>query len=594
MKKSLLFFVSMCLFSLSADATPLLKTLNFRHHQWQGTIKQDGSRVCLKEDNCASIEKLTDDELILIWDKWGKDEFVYNPNLNIWQSKVSLENDARFQIQKQYEEAVYTFEEPFIVVNPFKKTPLSAMMKFETDEPMQITIRIQPKGQAPEIMHTFKGFNLQHELPILGLYPNDVTTVELEGKNKKGKIFKSTHKIQTGGSDYDAQWFVMKKKDKDFRYYANYDGVVFDETGCIRYQFQYGGWVLIYFYKDFVFVETKRSIQKWTLLGEFVKEYQYPKGFYGYMHGMNFKDNDNLLVFGTFEGTTALIDGEEMPTNRDIILELNAKTGDVEAKYDLAEMLNADRSLAIKSVFKDYGFVDWAHTNGIDYDAKNRAIIVSGRHFGMAKIDEKTKKPIWWLTPHQYIEKSGRKGDKGPLHHLMLTAVDEKGKPFSKSVQMGTKKANGFKWPLKSHSVKYAGSGYYSILDNSGSVFDKNLYTTENSVASVFYIDDKKKTVKQVFLKELPVYSEVGSSIIFNPQTKESLVSLSTVRSKNNFRLANSFIYRFNEKGDLIYQAAMQKGSNNGTYLFQPFEFYAKNNWPTPNENLKKKWFSFE
>lgn len=251
----------MSFFSFSR-CNPLLKTLNFRHHQWQGTIKQDGSRVCLKEDNCASIEKLTDEELTLIWDKWGKDEFVYNPNLNIWQSKVSLENDARFQIQKQYEEAVYTFEEPFIVVNPFKKTPLSAMMKFETDEPMQITIRIQPKGQAPEIMHTFKGFNLQHELPILGLYPNDVTTVELEGKNKKGKIFKSTHKIQTGGSDYDAQWFVMKKKDKDFRYYTNYDGVVFDETGCIRYQFQYGGWVLIYFYKDFVFVETKRSIQK--------------------------------------------------------------------------------------------------------------------------------------------------------------------------------------------------------------------------------------------------------------------------------------------------------------------------------------------
>ena len=48
------------------------------------------------------------------------------------------------------------------------------------------------------------------------------------------------------------------------------------------------------------------------------------------------------------------------------------------------------------------------------------------------------------------------------------------------------------------------------------------------------------------------------------------------------------------EKGDLIYQAAMQKDTNGGTYLFQPFEFYAKNNWPTPNENLKKKWFSFE
>ena len=76
--------------------------------------------------------------------------------------------------------------------------------------------------------------------------------------------------------------------------------------------------------------------------------------------------------------------------------------------------------------------------------------------------------------------------------------------------------------------ITVAEAGHYAILDNSGlDMYDKKLYTTKNSVASVFYIDDKKKTVKQVFLKDLGAYFEVGSNVIYDLNKKEILVSFS-------------------------------------------------------------------
>ena len=333
-----------------------------------------------------------------------------------------------------------------------------------------------------------------------------------------------------------------------------------------------------------MYIEHRDSVSKYSLLGEPIKKYPYPKDFYGYMHGIGFKDNGNLLVYGSVEGSRAIFEGVEKESHRDIVLELDAETGKELARYDLAEMLNPDRSLIVKSADEDLGKVDWAHTNGIDYDAKNKAIVVSGRHFGIVKIDEKTKQPIWWMTPHQLTHKSGRKGDKGDVSHLMLTAVDKNGKPYSEKVQQGIEKAKDFKWPLKTHNVKYLGKGVYSIFDNSGNMYDKKLYTTESSVASVFKIDDKKKTVQQVFLKELPYYSDMGSAVIFHPGTKHYWVTASHVVNKNHSKMRDAHIKRFDKNGNELYYAVLHLESNGWPYLIQPYEFYSSNNWPAPQE----------
>ena len=580
MRKFILVFI-FCFSLILCEKSALADIYNFVHPDWKEKIEVKNSRFKTSSGQKGKFVKLNKETVILVWDNFSAEIFIYDRYMGAWSF---LRRDAAYKIQSEYEEMVYSLDEPYVKLNPFNKTPLSALLKFPTKNPSKITLRIKGKKGHPDIVHTFDKYKTEHEIAVLGLYSNHKNEVVITATNEKGYSKSSKITIKTTEVDVDEQWIPVKKNDKSFNYYATYDGIVYDEYGNLRYQFAESGWRLIYFYKDNVFIETSHAVKRYSLLGELLQEYKYPRGFYGYMHGMGFKDNGNLLVFGSFNGTKALIDKKEEETHRDFVLEIDAKKGGVLAKYDLAEMLNPDRSLIVKSANKEFEKIDWAHTNGIDYDAKNKAVIVSGRHFGIVKIDEKTKKPIWWMTPHQFTEKSGRKGDKGDISHLLLTAVDEKGKPYAQGVQKGIQQGLGFKWPLKTHNVKYTGNGVYSILDNSGSMYDKRLYTTKNSVASVFKIDDDKKTVQQLFLKELPAYSEMGSSVIVHPKTKELWVSLGKVQSRNGGRQFNTHIYRFDAKKNLLYTAIIHKGDNSMVYLIQPYEFYAKNNWPTPVE----------
>lgn len=577
--KIALYLISLLMASVSCFAQ---ETYNLSHSKWKDTIIVKNNRFCRKNNDCGSIVHKDNSKIIVKWDKYSKEAFVYSPKDKTWILNMSFL--AKDIITKEYEELEYTLQEPYIKLNPYQKTPLSALIKFPTTEPCQIQITIKGKGNAPDIIHTVKGYQTEHTIPILGLFPNHTNKIILTATTKEGKIETSNVIIKTENVNTNKQWFPLKKTDNTFNYYASYDGLIFDEEGNIRYQITDSIWFHSYYYKNNIYIENTNNITKYSMLGEFQQRYNYPKNFYTYIHGMSFKDNDNLLIFGTFKNTTALIDGEKKETHRDFILEIDHKTGKTIATYDLAEMLNPDRSLIVKSSQTDYGKTDWAHTNGIDYDAKNKAIIVSGRHFGIVKISEKTKKPIWWMTPHQLTHKSGRNGDKGDISHLLLTATDTNNKPYPPDVQKGTQPVADFKWPLKTHSVKYAGKGIYSIFDNSGKMYDKSLYTTENSVASVFKIDDKKKTVQQVFLKHLPAYSEPGSSVLIHPKTQELWVTIGDARSTNNSKLVNPLFYRFNQKGEEIYRAVLHSDSNSWIYLIQPFEFYAENNWPTPIE----------
>jgi len=556
-------------FSLNAKAVDI-KSYHIRHPNWVDRIIVRNTKFCRSNGDCGKVEVISKDKILIKWEKYEPELFKLNKFENTW----SLETMDR-EIQEEYEQFVYSLEEPYVKVNPYGSTPLSALVKFPTEEKTKISIRIKGRDGAPDIVHEFDGYKKEHEIPLVGLYSNHDNQVIIRATDEKGKSKKAQITVTVGDSNLMVQWTPSVKKDKRFHYYSSTNGQIWDEEGHIRYIIEARGWHLTRFYKNDVYMEFKKGIVKYDLLGRELAYYPYPKGFYSYMHGMNFKDNGNLLVFGSYEDSKAIFDGREDVSHRDIVLEIDAKTGVIVAQYDLAEMLNPDRSLIVKSAEKDFGKVDWAHTNGIDYDSKNKAVIVSGRHFGIVKIDEKTKKPLWWMSPHQLTHKSGRKGDKGDISHLLLTAVDKNGKPYPKAVQQGVEKAKGFKWPLKTHSVRYVGNGVYSIFDNSGNMYDKKLYTTKNSVASVFKIDDKKKTVQQVFLKELSEYSDMGSIVFVHPKTKEVWVFSSRAPVTHASKMYNGIMRRFSDKGELVYEAVLSRRDNGWDYSFQPFEFYS-------------------
>ncbi len=561
------------------SSTKTEKEVTLKHDMWSDKVKIKDNRFCrsTSSDDCASVT-FQGSNLIVKWNRWPEETFVQtNQNTYTYTAKPLPENTAKSlqkSIEQQYSLFDYSFKNPFIVVNPYKTAPLTALIKFATDQKARITLTIHGKDGSPDITHTFPAFETEHSLPVLGLYANYKNRVTITAAFEDHSTQKNTVSIQTKGASSTAQWFVLQKSDQKFYYYATYTFDVFDEKGNLRYFLNLSGWRHSYFFKDKIFVEDSKGIYRYDMLGFPEKHYTYPNNFYTYIHGMGHKPNGNLLVFGSFNNVTALIDGKNLPTHRDFVLELDYETGKEVARYDLAEMLNPDRSLIVKSTQYDYNKIDWAHTNGISYDDENKAVIVSGRHFGIAKIDEKTKKLIWWFTPHQQVDKSGRNGQNGSLKDKVLTVVDRKGRPYAQAVQEGIKNVADFKWPLKTHSVLYAGNGIYSIFDNSGELFDKKLKTTKNSYAAVYKIDDKKRTVRQIFKKDLNVHTDTGSIVYVHPKTQEIWTEIDNIPSEHNYVVRNSFFIRFDKNGKKLYEAVLP---NRHVYAIIPFKFYENN-----------------
>ena len=60
---------------------------------------------------------------------------------------LESQSRVRNEIDSRYEQQTYRFDEPLVIVNPFGMTPLSACIKFTTDDSVKVFLEIQ--GDIP-------------------------------------------------------------------------------------------------------------------------------------------------------------------------------------------------------------------------------------------------------------------------------------------------------------------------------------------------------------------------------------------------------------------------------------------------------------
>lgn len=460
-------------------------------------------------------------------------------------------------------------------VNPYKRNPLSALITFNTTQPATVTLHIQGRDGATDIVHTFSTPTTKHFIPVLGLYPDynnhvSLTINFINGTKKTKKVDILTKKISKA-----ALINVLRKEDNKAKYYFLYDGLVFDEQGWIRLSFNANGGLLYWMGNEFISESRIGGLTRYSMLGKELKHYDYPKGFISFTHGIGQKPNGNFLVIGSFADTTALINGKEEKTHRDFVIELDYHTGEMVNKIDLAEILNPNRSVIIPADQKDYGANDWCHINAVDYDSSDKSIIVSCRHTGMVKIDEKTKKLIWIFGPNKGYNRSGRDG-KGPaISDKVLVAVDKNDKPYSPLFQKGEEANASFKWPTKTHHAAVVGNGIFSIFDNSGPIYDSKVVSSVHAHASVFFVNEKNKTVKQIWKQDLGVQSSSASSVVYQPEKGEVIVYVSDVPDKNQTGMSYGLLTRFDlDSHDVLFQASVYRGGESWFYRAEDFSFY--------------------
>ncbi|MCZ6846418.1 MAG: aryl-sulfate sulfotransferase [Alphaproteobacteria bacterium] len=158
------------------------------------------------------------------------------------------------------------------------------------------------------------------------------------------------------------------------------------------------------------------------------------------------------------------------------------------------------------------GGVDWAHANGIAYDARDDSYVVSVRHQdALVKIDRETGELRWILGTH------ANWGER--WQNLLLTPGE------------------GLEWQYHQHDPSVTEAGTFMVFDNGNNravPFEPQLPPTENASRAVeFAVDAEAKTVEQVWSYgdggDDPIYSTFVSGAYHLPETGNVFVTFGGV-----------------------------------------------------------------
>ena len=129
------------LLALAMGSLMLTMPVVMLHEQLKTVLAQ-------KKNGNAKKTKLSDSQII--------------KNLGV-KKVVNSSNDA---LTAKYADIVrsqqYSWENPYIKVNPYENSPLTALMIFHTDQPTKISYRVIEKSANTTIKNEVKGYQTNH------------------------------------------------------------------------------------------------------------------------------------------------------------------------------------------------------------------------------------------------------------------------------------------------------------------------------------------------------------------------------------------------------------------------------------------------
>lgn len=456
------------------------------------------------------------------------------------------------QINKEYSELDYSFRTPYIKLNPYGTTPLSALLKFQTEKKTKLTMTIKGREKEEDLVYNFSNYTTDHEYPIIGLYPNYENKIELKIIDEKGNEKVKNIKIKTKPLSYEkvSLYFVKNKKDNKNNYYfatGNYTAI-YDEYGNLRYTLDepLADWS----YKisrDRLIIEEGINLYEFDLLGRLIHRYNLD-GYSSYRHGIFEMPNGNILEIGTKQGTTKIENGKKVVTGNDMLFEIERNTGQIVKEWDLGRILDTNRYIALKSSY------DWAHFNSAQYVKEDNSLVCSVKYFGMLKMDYNTGDLKWIFGPNIAFNGTTGRDGKGPsLENKILKATDKNGNILPEDYQTGKEFSEEFKWPYNNHDARYIGDNLYTIFDNNGGLREKRIKQELNSRANLYEVKDGK--VRMLWSQKLPAHSILGSNMILDRNTNDVYIYMSRIENKDMTRAYGKLLRYNKENGDLLFEA---------------------------------------
>lgn len=386
----------------------------------------------------------------------------------------------QFKEEQKFKTKGYTIDKPNVILDPYKKSPLTALVLFETKNAVAPQVIVKGKDEHSTFKFQFKK-GKTHYLEILGLYPNKENEVIISYQDQGKKVTKpiniKTSALPTG---FILPTSVSSKRSKlgNDLYFMSPSAFnlacAYDINGDVRWYFSNVGlWENARLKIGHMMISTPRLINmpyyvtgllEIDLLGKVYNEYSLPGGYH---HDYFEMPNGNLLVasndfyneFGTVE---------------DYIVELDRQTGKIIKTFDLKDVLKMDDGKS--SAWSSF---DWFHNNSVWYDQKTNSITLSGRHKdAVINIDYESGKLNWII------------GD-------VTNWSKEYQKYFFKPI------GENFEWQWAQHAAMITPENYVFLLDNGNNkskIKEKYVPAEKSYTRGVMYkIDPKKMTIEQVW-----------------------------------------------------------------------------------------------
>lgn len=273
----------------------------------------------------------------------------------------------------------YTWQNPLVVTDPYGQAPLTALVLFETEEAVRISVHIPGKTGPANVDVTFPGYNTRHVLPVYGLYADTENRVVLTANTADGQEEEQTLTIRTEPLPQRlADLGIITRLDVPESYQPGFNftyqpKAAYDADGEFRWYFS-----------DFDLLRTQSDredgrmivvkgstlmgaalLYEVDLLGRIYNVYYSP---YGAHHDIVRTEAGTLLVTGSDSGP------DKKGPVYNMIYELDTADGAIINTLDLGAVLQ--RTRGNNTVYWPH---DWFHLNSI-VAVEGGKIIISGRH----------------------------------------------------------------------------------------------------------------------------------------------------------------------------------------------------------------------
>ncbi len=278
---------------------------------------------------------------------------------------------------KELDSGAYTFDAPLVVVDPYDRSPLTALLVFQSAVPLNLSIHVEGTDAASNVDFTFDGFATRHIVPVYGLFAGRSNTVELTSRAEDGTLATKTLSISTEPLPQSLQDIVVQTElllpelyqpGLNFTYEFGGTKVAFDLHGDYRW-FLKDGYMLsaLYHFDERYLLADGSSLEGDVLFYEvnpLGRIYRVLYGPYGIHHDM-----------AVFQDRTLLVTGNHGETVEDFLYGIDMETGAIKASLDLKTVLQRTRA-----GLDPAETLDWLHMNAIIPVAGGDDILVSGRN----------------------------------------------------------------------------------------------------------------------------------------------------------------------------------------------------------------------